>query len=127
MVKVLIVVAAFVLVSCGGEVETDPGEATAQPVEGDASVEPCSPDGNEMHVDASCIDPWPLTVGDGVLRCQPPDSVTIVADGTSYAVNGMASTQGHGVEIDPIWLDNPDLAGTKINIGPMINAGLALC
>ena len=68
---------------------------------------------------------WPFTVTQGELRCDR-DAVTFQADGTTYAVNGTAGSRGFP-RIDPIWSPNPDIPGTRINIGPIIKAGLALC
>ncbi len=90
---------------------------------------------------------WPFTVPDGVLRCSGANDVTFVSQGTEYAVNG--SAQPMYENIDPIWkLDMPlneEMAEAmveafdmtieeareenqfKINIGPIIDAGLALC
>ncbi|WP_419950532.1 DUF2511 domain-containing protein [Candidatus Palauibacter sp.] len=50
---------------------------------------------------------WPFTVGSGMLRCGPGDAVTFTADGTVYAVNGVATTFGSGVDIEPIWAYAP--------------------
>jgi hypothetical protein len=81
-----------------------------------------------------CIEPWPLTSTSGVLTCDPlgenlgvitwnPDENPLEA----YAVNGMALGQGYP-EIDEIWKDSPDGEGApKVNIGPLIDAGLSLC
>ena len=68
---------------------------------------------------------WPFTVTQGELRCDR-DAVTFKAHGTTYAVNGTAGSRGFP-RIDPIWRPNPNLPGTRINIGPIIEAGLALC
>jgi hypothetical protein len=70
---------------------------------------------------------WPLTVSEGTLRCESPRSVVFRdVDGNDWAVNGMASTHGYD-EIDPIWEDNPEAGGPKMNIGPLLDDGLALC
>lgn len=70
---------------------------------------------------------WPLTVDQGKLRCESPSAVVFTApDGSEYAINGAASTQGYA-EIDPIWRNNPDISEAKVNIGPLIDDGLALC
>jgi hypothetical protein len=72
---------------------------------------------------------WPLTVDSGTLRCEGQKgagAVVINADGTDYAVNGTAKGQGYA-DIDPVWADDPELAGLKISIGPLIDRGLSLC
>jgi hypothetical protein len=70
---------------------------------------------------------WPLTVDSGELRCEGAGAATITADGTTYALNGTATSMNAGEDIDPIWEPNPDLPGAKKNIGPLIDRALALC
>ena len=95
-------------------------------------------------------DAWPLTVEGGTLRCKRLvikgvranlDAVTFEAEGKVYSVNGVASSWKMGREIDPIWaapeplmVRNPspppefiNVATPKKSIGPLIDAGLALC
>lgn len=74
-------------------------------------------------------DQWPLTVDGGTLRCEA-DAVSLEARGVVYAVNGTAESRDIGVDIDPVWADDPDSPadlGLKENIGPLIDRGLALC
>ena len=69
---------------------------------------------------------WPLTVDSGTLQCEGAGAVTFTTeDGTTYAVNGLASGMDRWPEIDSIWADAP--GGLKKNIGPLIQRGLALC
>jgi Protein of unknown function (DUF2511) len=68
---------------------------------------------------------WPFTVDSGVLACEGAGAVTFEANGTRYAVNGIAAGQDLP-KINPIWRDDPDLAGLKVNIGPIIDRGLKL-
>lgn len=80
---------------------------------------------------------WPLTVTDVVLRCEPlahPTQklgiVTAVHQGTTYSVNGLADSRAASRGwrmIHPIWKANPEVPGTKMNIGPLIDYGLQLC
>lgn len=70
---------------------------------------------------------WPLTVSSGTLRCEGAGAVLFRSpDGTDYAVNGTALTAGYG-DIDPIWAADPTALAPKMNIGPLIDLGLALC
>jgi hypothetical protein len=72
---------------------------------------------------------WPLTVDEGTLDCEPVDSsgaVTFEAEGKVYGVNGTALSLDYP-SIRPIWKKDPDVSGTRINIGPLINRGLKLC
>lgn len=73
---------------------------------------------------------WPLTVEEGVLACRGSGgvgAVTFTAGNTTYAVNGIAVQDGTFTDIKAIWADNPDVAGLKKDIGPLIERGLALC
>jgi hypothetical protein len=79
---------------------------------------------------------WPLTVESGTLSCEPFRAVpslqlvTFSSKGTTYAVNGTARGQAKKrgwLEIDPIWRKDPSAPGLKVNIGPLIDRGLALC
>jgi hypothetical protein len=48
--------------------------------------------------------------------------------GTVYAVNGTATSHQPDLpEIDAIWADNPSLPGLKVDISPIISAGLEEC
>jgi hypothetical protein len=56
------------------------------------------------------------------------NAVTIDApDGTTYAANGTAKDHTDYPALSPIWANNPDVEGLKIDITPIIKAGLALC
>jgi hypothetical protein len=76
-------------------------------------------------------DAWPLTIDEGVLSCDADRVVFTAPDGAVYALNGLAEThadQEGWSDVDPIWADNPsDSGGPKLNIGPLIDDGLALC
>lgn len=72
-------------------------------------------------------DRWPFTVASGDLECVTPSKVIFRAGGRTYAVNGTAGADNRFANIRPIWKDNPEIPGTKINIGPVINQGLTLC
>lgn len=92
------------------------------------AVAGCGAEGTEVSRD-DFGSSWPLTVDSGTLRCEGEGgfgAVVINADGTDYAVNGVAKGQGYE-PIDPIWADDPELAGLKVSIGPLIDRGLALC
>lgn len=70
---------------------------------------------------------WPLTVDRGTLDCAPGNLVTFTAGGTTYAVNGTAKGANEWADIDSIWADDGSGLGLKVNIGDLIDAGLALC
>lgn len=70
-------------------------------------------------------DRWPLTVDSGVLRCEAGHAVVFTApSGRDYGVNGAA---GNYPDISPIWADSGVDYAPKKDIGPLIQAGLALC
>lgn len=74
--------------------------------------------------------PWPFTVDTATLLCTKGadgERVTVVADREMYALNGTAKSAKLWPPFDPIWLDNPNTPGLKVDIGPMIQRGLALC
>ncbi|WP_301149011.1 DUF2511 domain-containing protein [Mycobacterium simiae] len=75
--------------------------------------------------------PWPLTVNEGTLACEPLGGrlsrVTFTYGGTTYWLNGTAKAAHTYADLDTIWRDNPDIPGTKIDIGPLLDRGAALC
>jgi hypothetical protein len=76
-------------------------------------------------------EPWPLTISEGTLACESISAnlgrVTFTTGGNTYWVNGIAKAAQRYADLDEIWRDNPDIPGTKVNIGPLIDRGLALC
>ena len=59
---------------------------------------------------------WPFTVDSGTLACRSlAKAVTFTAGGTTYAVNGTASTLQTAVPVDPIWAYAPPVA-TDVDI-----------
>ena len=79
-----------------------------------------------MVVDQTCFDAeWPPTVESGTLSCDKDEVTFTMEGGPIYAVNGLADARGAGIDIGPIWADAPlDL---KVDIGPLITAGLDHC
>ena len=81
---------------------------------------------------------WPLTIDSGMLTCTKVlraggrAAVYITTrNGDMWPLNGVAkahhSSFGAKPDITPIWRNNPDIPGTKVNIGPLIQKGLRLC
>lgn len=62
----------------------------------------------------------------GELECVKGFGVVIHVGDTTYAVNGGAIDLGYK-RIDPIWRPDPTVAGLKVDMGPLISAGRALC
>lgn len=75
-------------------------------------------------------DKWAFTVSNGILSCVNPGdkypAITFTTDNKTYAINGIAKGLGYP-DIDPIWKDNPNTSGLKVNISPFIQRGLSLC
>ncbi len=69
-------------------------------------------------------DEWPLTVPEGLLRCDAGSEVTFQADGTTYTLNRPAADSAHS-SIGPLLLDGGG-GGTK-DIRPLLERGLRLC
>lgn len=89
---------------------------------------------------------WPFTVEEGILSCAN-DAVTFRVDRTTYAVNGTATMTGKYKEIEQIWAVDQAMYESlaealkitvdevvksspsvyRLNISPIIDAGLALC
>ncbi len=75
---------------------------------------------------------WPFTFEEAHLQCYPGKAV-VVSDaetGRSYPLNGPATSKAGQLGLEPleqVWLDNPTIPGTKVNVGPVIQEGLALC
>jgi len=62
---------------------------------------------------------WPFTVSDGHVDCVGRSAV-LRTQGMEYGLNGFARSRGY-TAIDPVWRDDPEIQGTKINIGEMIS------
>lgn len=73
---------------------------------------------------------WPLTVREGVVRCQERDGGAVVTfvtpDARVYAVNGAAVSQ-RLPKIDPIWRRGSGLPDGRADISPLLERGLRLC
>ena len=77
------------------------------------------------------MDRWPLTVTGGVLACVGDAVFITTRDGRMWPLNGMAR-QVHdrfGAEpaIAPIWREDPDGPGLRINIGTLIARARRAC
>lgn len=75
---------------------------------------------------------WPLTVEWVEVWCDGKDGYGAVyargPEGRVYAVNGTARNWSPEMsDIRPIWRKDPDIPGARINIGPIIDAGLETC
>lgn len=78
------------------------------------------------EVSADQVAPWPFTVSSGTLRCRNGILVTFEAGGVEYALNGSAKTAGYP-SVEPVWAEDPQLPGLRVDIHPALLAGSALC
>lgn len=73
---------------------------------------------------------WPLTVTEGVVRCQESGGRAVVTfvtpEGKIYGLNAGADAQGLP-RIDPIWRREPDAPGARADLSPVLDRGLRLC
>lgn len=74
---------------------------------------------------------WPLTVPEGTLACESLGRglgrVTITVGGKTYWVNGTAKGTHRYADLEEIWRADPSYPAIKVNIGPLLDRGLALC
>ena len=70
---------------------------------------------------------WPLTVSEGLIWCVGAGRLVFEADGTQYALNGLARGTGEYEDIGPIWLDDPEVDGLKVGIDGLIGWGNTVC
>jgi hypothetical protein len=69
---------------------------------------------------------WPFTVEGGRLDCVQGRAAIFIVGDKKYQLNGFARSKGYQ-PINSIWRDNPDIPGTKINIGEMTKLALKQC
>ena len=78
---------------------------------------------------------WPLTVPYAVVHCEDITAggmnlqvVTLdTPDGDTYAVNGTAKDHTNYPSAEAVWAADPKVTDLKIDISPVIDAGLSLC
>lgn len=79
--------------------------------------------------------PWPFTVAAGNIGCVTIDAGPVLVfadmDGTVWPLNGLAIAHGPQVggqpSLDPIWSLNPQIPGTRVPLGPIMDAARSLC
>ena len=70
---------------------------------------------------------WPLTVSEGTIWCVGAGRLVFEANGTQYALNGLAKGTGEYADIEAIWLDDPEVDGLKVGIDGLIGWGNSVC
>lgn len=69
---------------------------------------------------------WPFTSDEAELACNA-QAITVTISGTTYALNGTATSRHAGADLAPVWADDPALPGLKVSVGDVIDEGLKLC
>ena len=93
-----------------------------------AIVSGCSSSTNMKISRADLGDEWPFTVDSGVIACNHPSSaVVFFTNEKIYAVNGVAKGEKRYADVREILRDHPSVAGSKVDIGPILDRGLKLC
>ncbi|WP_445115001.1 DUF2511 domain-containing protein [Acinetobacter sp. WZC-1] len=69
---------------------------------------------------------WAFSVEYGMIECKPGQQVIFTTPaGESYALNGVANK--NYPRINPVWIDNQNIPGTKVSLSPFIEIGLKQC
>jgi hypothetical protein len=114
-------VIALAMAGCGDEPSSD-GGLSSSPASQSEDVGSA-----RLHKSDFPAGTWPLTVSSGTVRCEGSAVYFEAPDGTEYAVNGTARGQDPTPPLEDIWRKDPDLPGTRIDISPVLDAGLATC
>lgn len=77
-------------------------------------------------------DAWPFVPEEMHLQCLPGRAVVVTdpETGRMYGVNGAANAKARQLGLDPldqVWTENAAIPGTKVALGPVLEAGLAIC
>ncbi|PPF56003.1 hypothetical protein C5C13_11710 [Clavibacter michiganensis] len=135
-------VAGYVVVTFPNEVIADPESGVCADLVGATAtkapavqVPDAVADDPGLLVSSDVEEEWPLMVPYVIIQCTERtlggrllEVVTLTApDGAEYAVNGTARDHTDLPDIEPIWAPNPDVEGLRLDITPVIDAGLARC
>ena len=75
-------------------------------------------------------DKWPFTVDSGTLTCLAPHELVFEVNGRKYALNDVAQQrkrEKNYYDIYEIARSDPNAGGSKVDVNPIIERGLALC
>ncbi|MDZ4190748.1 DUF2511 domain-containing protein [Ectopseudomonas chengduensis] len=75
---------------------------------------------------------WPFTFEEGYVACHAGNAVTVMdaETGRMYSLNGAAKGKASALGLDDleaVWLDNPEIAGTRVSVSAVIDTALKLC
>ena len=112
-------------------------ELERQPQQERPARQPARPPQNPAVASADTWNdgPWPLTIDGGVLTCTRVAGTEALyitdSNGRMWPLNGAGQAHharwGAESSIDPVWRENPQIPGTRINIGPLIQRARARC
>ena len=126
----LVVVGVALTLACGGEPPVEAGGDSLRAVPAPAQQHPASVASESWTAGA-----WPLAIDRGLLVCTPvanqPALYFTDGDGRMWPLNGIATANagnfGAEPSLEPIWLDNPEIPGTKVFLTELINHAATLC
>ncbi|WP_406277637.1 DUF2511 domain-containing protein [Embleya sp. NBC_00896] len=81
---------------------------------------------HELNVNSTSFTAWPFTVDRATLQCLDGRSVTLLADGRQYALNGAATQAGYPA-VDPIRREDPNVPGLRVDLATALSFGQSLC
>jgi len=75
---------------------------------------------------------WPFVPEEMHLQCLPGKAVVVTdpETGRMYGLNGPANGKARQLGLDPleqVWAESSSIPGSRVNVGPVIEAGLKLC
>lgn len=75
---------------------------------------------------------WPFTFKEGYVACHAGRAITVMdaETGRMYPLNGAAKGKVSALGLDDleaVWRDNPEIAGTRVSVGAVVEKGLKLC
>lgn len=69
---------------------------------------------------------WPLTVSEVEVVCPGANRLVVLAEGRSYALNGLAAGAGFA-DPDPIWADDAEVSGLKADMSDLTDRAAEVC
>jgi hypothetical protein len=90
----------------------------------------CGSDGQEV-TQAQYGAAWPFAVEQGTLMCQTSSggrlhSAVLKVGEVEYALNAVAESRGYA-SVEPIWRNNPQFTGGRMDLAPMVALALEQC